>query len=476
MSESSFTLVTYSKGGFRGGRSFERGSFTIRGGRGGYNGALRDRGHGHGGGRGGLTKGRDGTYYNDVVFDPHREEKLALYKIPHDRNMDEGLLTDRPLETLSRPQTEAAATEDEVDIQNMTFLGSYNWVDSEEPTIIVPGSAPQWADRKAPFTLAPDEGLRFLDQNDFRMPSSTLLPLLLAVDEMGKEVEWPKIDFVTDRNGLRKLMRWIDHEPKAEDFRINFELAGERTVLFNRWEPNTKDLAGNGKTFGLAFEREMTKATPECEDSLVHYRVIKYDLFGLNVVVRYKIDAYLPTEKSHATPASASTPDDLADSLATLNVNSIALSAEQESSHPQRSPSQSPLRIVRGGSGVPQDSIIELTTRSVYWIDQINWSDVYLRLYLSQTPYFYLGVHTRGAFSEIRKSELMGSEMEAQRKATKASLGKLRDVLKVIQETALAHKDKRLALICKGGELEVYECTSEASCLPDDVRQRFVAT
>ncbi|TFY74199.1 hypothetical protein EWM64_g9814 [Hericium alpestre] len=464
----------------RGGRSFDRGA--GRGRSGGMDGPAR--------GRGGPPFGGDRGGYVGVL------PELALYKLPRDRNIDEGLLTVWPLEMLSRPETEAAAADDEVDIQNTTYLGSYNWVESDEPTIIVPGKYyAQWADRELPFTIAPDEGLRFVDYNSFRMPGSALLPLLLAVDEMGKPIEWPTVDFVADRNSLRKIMGWIDHGSEAKDFRINFELAGERTVLLNRWEPNARDLAGNGKTFGLGFERETTKAAPECEDGPVHHRVIKYvsyllslyarsddnayqDLFGLNMVVRHKVDAYLSTdaEKSDTALASAPTPDDLADSLATLNVNPIVVSAEPESSHPQRNPSQSPLRIIRGGSEVPQDSIIELTTRSVYYIDQIDWSDVYPQLYFSQTLHFYLGVHTRGAFSEIRKSELMSAEMEAQRKAMKASLRKFRDVLKVIQETALAHKDKHLALICKGGELEVYECTTEESCLPDDVRRRFVAT
>ena len=114
------------------------------------------------------------------------------------------------------------------------------------------------------------------------MPQATLLPLITAVNKRaeGKEgkFDWASVDFVTDRNGLRKLMRWIGGGD-VRDFRIDLQLAGEKTVLFNRWEKRTRE-SFDGRTFGFSFEKASTEVAPGCRDSTGHHRIISY--VGLN--------------------------------------------------------------------------------------------------------------------------------------------------------------------------------------------------
>jgi hypothetical protein len=119
----------------------------------------------------------------------------------------------------------------------------------------------------------------FSDQNGFKMPSSVLLPLITAVDKIQEDdnkpdFDWASVDFVTDRNGLRKLLRWIDGTA-TRSFRIDMQLAGKRSVLLNRWERRNRE-RGSGFTYGFNFEEASTKAAKGCEESTGHHRIVKY--------------------------------------------------------------------------------------------------------------------------------------------------------------------------------------------------------
>lgn len=118
------------------------------------------------------------------------------------------------------------------------------------------------------------------------MGSRPLLPLIRAVQDVesqsGAKVEdkfdWSSVDFVTDRNGLRKLLRWIvavSRDP-PRDFRIDLQLAGSKTVLMSRWEQITKEQPGTRRSYGFNFEEVMTVPSPGCESGTGHHRIITY--------------------------------------------------------------------------------------------------------------------------------------------------------------------------------------------------------
>jgi len=100
------------------------------------------------------------------------------------------------LQILSIPAADPAV--EQVEISDLQYVGSYNWVESTSPTIIVPGkhlclepllmnlrfvgSPREWLDKPTPYQVHADDGVSFCDQNGFRCPSSVLLPLLTAVE------------------------------------------------------------------------------------------------------------------------------------------------------------------------------------------------------------------------------------------------------------------------------------------------------
>jgi hypothetical protein len=112
------------------------------------------------------------------------------------------------------------------------------------------------------------------------MSEYPLLPLFVAADAIHDNkkapVDWPAVDVVTDRNALRKLMRWLNPSEGKEvrDFRIDVELIGNKTVVLNRWEPRLREPPLN-KSYGFAFEAATSRASPGCP-GLDHYRAITY--------------------------------------------------------------------------------------------------------------------------------------------------------------------------------------------------------
>lgn len=197
----------------------------------------------------------------------------------------------------------------------------------------------------------------------------------------------------------------------------------------------------------------------------------------MKMVVRFEVDACLPTPRATTTAkqavtapsrsSSAQSPDDLADALAGLNIISSLPDVDDTSSSPDAKPRSSSIKIIHGGTEVPQESIMELATRSQYFIHEINWGEIFPQLFLSNTPHFYLGVHNRGRFDEIRKMELSGDELGSQREEAEVNFRKLGKALSTIQEIVQKYgKERRVSLVCESGTLKVYERVGRKSCLP----------
>lgn len=189
---------------------------------------------------------------------------------------------------------------EEIVAKDVRYIASYSWLDSKEPTIIVPGevavhhryvsltelvsgSPRVWRNRPLPYTVTADGGTTCIYLNGERVPSSPLLPMFRAIetiqeDPAREKLDWSTVDFVTDRNNLRKLLGWIDPDlTVAEEFRIDLQLCGIGTVLMQRYEPrmmfNTEQSG-----FGDTFEIESTRAAPGCEEGALggHHRIITY--------------------------------------------------------------------------------------------------------------------------------------------------------------------------------------------------------
>jgi len=354
-------------------------------------------------------------------------------------------------------------------VKDLEYIGSYNWVESTKPTIIVPGSPPEWRNEATPYKVKPDSGVVFVDQNGFRLPNAILLPLIRAVEIVNIDFDWSTVDFVTDRNGLRKLLRWIG-TPDPKEFRIDTQLAGTHTVLFNRWEKRTRETIGDKiySTYGFSFEKASTQPAPGCEDSTGHHRIVKYDFDGITMVVRFEVDACIPPSSGKRQVALISNVDDLVDALANTSLSSTSNIKGKTSEDVHG------LRIRQAGSHVPQSNIVELTSRSTKRLSTFDWSETYPQLFLSQTPHLFLAVHNNGEFHTVDKRKLGYLNLKGEEEKAQTALWKLRQALGTIKDIVVEHgKSGRLSLVCQRGELEVYERSSEVSCLPEDILKNF---
>ncbi|KZT12263.1 uncharacterized protein LAESUDRAFT_809076 [Laetiporus sulphureus 93-53] len=416
----------------------------------------------------GYRRGRGGYIGGDGR---PRPTTIATNGLPPDRELDDGL-EKKPIKTLSKPTDSSGK---DIVIKQLEYLGSYNWTNETKPTILVPGSPAQWRDRCLPYRVQPDSGIKFVDQNGYRMPSSTLYPLFRAVDimteENGNSIDWRSVDFITDRNGLRKLLRWInDTDGSAKEFRIDTQLAGTRTVLLNRWEKRTRE-AGNPQwtTYGFSFERASTNKVKGCERGTGHHRVVKYDFDGLTLVVRFEVDAFIATSPSRGVVSSSSNIDSLSDMLSGLNVATATSDSMVDSTA-----STAELDVIRTGSEVPHSSLIEMTTRSRRNAENYDWGDAYPQLYLSQTRNHYLAVHNRGEFETITKRAVDDAEMKRFDRSAQNGFKKLRRVLETIQELVVEHGQRgRLSLVHRDGQLQVFDRIKRDGCLPEDMLRCF---
>jgi len=292
---------------------------------------------------------------------------------------------------------------------------------------------------------------------------------------------------------------------------------GSKTIVLSRWddgssnfrqldadspskEPVTsksRELTG-GRNFGFAFEAAMCRAAQGCPIS-DHYRVITYvrchphtdrkleraydswggqDMLDMKMVVHFEVDACLPTEDPGTKLATETGPtpagDSLADALGGITLSSAA------------SPSSSPttIPVLRAGTHIPQDALLELATRKASSVKYLDWNELYPQLALAQVPTLRLGVHERSRVTELHEWQIVDTgvgassppDLTAQRRETAAQIVRLAHVLEKVQELAVSRAPGPagcFSLVCQNGELHVYGRPGARSCLPSDVKARF---
>jgi len=306
------------------------------------------------------------------------------------------------------------------------------------------------------------------------MPKTPFLPLIAAVTtrtETGghSPFDWAGLDFITDRNALRKLVRWVKGGTDIKDFRIDLELAGEKTVLMNRWEKRTTEYF-NGRSFGFNFEKATTNAHRDCREGTGHHRIVTYDLNGIKMVVRFEVDACIPqsTAPAGSAPVGPSQSADIDDLIAGL------ASAQLGDTTPDSNELFPGLKVVQGGYEVKEADVMELSTRAERWIASYDFTELYPQLFFSQTAHHIMGLHDRGNFKTIQKRALKGPDLQKINTQMQSHFRAVRKALEEIQDLVVDFGEGgRLSLVCQGGVLRVYARTGDDRCLPDHLLELF---
>ena len=152
-----------------------------------------------------------------------------------------------------------------MEINNFQFLASFNWIESDKPTIVFPGKREGRAESKhqaltypsgmpavwdPPLETRrlPQDNVRcFRDANAARHPSHPMEPAVKAVIAQVPHLKTDQFDIFGCTSTMGSLMRFLKNHDKP--FRFTVEAVG-RTVFFVRRENAPGELIPGPKGFG----------------------------------------------------------------------------------------------------------------------------------------------------------------------------------------------------------------------------------
>lgn len=376
---------------------------------------------------------------------------------PNDIFLVDGL--EGPVETLA--PSAATHSSSGVLLRDVKPIASYSWIDEPAPCIAVPGYPRIW--RNTTVTTVPaDSGDHHVDCNTaFMGDRSPLIPIFAAIDSMHIDFRYRELDLITDRNSLRKLLRCIDQQ-YDKTFRIDVDLLG-KTCLLTRCEETLTDTINEFRGYGHEYELAATKPCQGSEKEISHYRIISYHFGRFRVLLRSAVDAC-------AEPAGEG--NSFLTSFSARGIRTReALQLTNDLAYSSRFGIK--VKLTSPRSVLPQSSVIEIKTRAAH--RELDWTEVYPQLYLSQTPCLYLAKHLRGRFGRVAKVQINSRGMTARAREAEAAMVKLEALLGDILRAVRDHGEGvPLSLVYRAGELQLYK-RSEGTRQPfgKDIMRKF---
>ncbi|EGP86996.1 uncharacterized protein MYCGRDRAFT_92938 [Zymoseptoria tritici IPO323] len=200
------------------------------------------------------------------------------------------------------------------------------------------------------------------------IPKHPIEPAVRAVLSQNPDFIPDEIDLFACGSTMGHLLRFARKSDKK--FRFVVEVV-DGTVFFIRREnsPDEKipDLRGYGHTMPEAY----TTLDSCIRGSVSHQRMIRYEIGGIECVVRCESDGYLADKGTASTTANV-----CAGKFETL-------------------------QMLAGGKVVPQAAIFDIKTRSVRKKGENILAAEITRLWLRQIPNFIMAYHRSGVFEDI---------------------------------------------------------------------------
>lgn len=137
-----------------------------------------------------------------------------------------------------------------------------------------------------------------------------------------------------------------------------------------------------------------------------HQRLVNYDFAGMNCLVRFEVDGFLPdlipedlkVQKDHTSETGDVKVDDLLSSIQGVMISSVH-SATKDAEVKK-------LKVSKRGHYIPQRAVFDLKTRSVKRMDVQTVEEELPRLWIRQIPNFVLAYHKFGKFNDIRVKDV----------------------------------------------------------------------
>lgn len=266
-------------------------------------------------------------------------------------------------------------------------------------------------------------------------------PAVQAILQLNPKPTSKKVDVVACGSTLGNLLRLVRGEDRS--FRMLVENVDGVVHLIRR-ENSPQEVIDGVRGYGHTFPEAYTSWDPAIRGSTSHQRIVRYTFGGLNYIVRYEGDGYLPDKLKKAPKSSKPYGEKEANNFEDLVASLVDSSLQQEV--PQLS---SNLQVEQGGFDVPQSAVFDLKTRAAFKKGWDIVSEELPRMWVAQIPYFVLAYHTRGTFDDIEIIDV-SSKMQEWEKSMSKELSKLAALVHHIVETVRRNPEVRLEL-CREG-------------------------
>ncbi|KAI0888620.1 uncharacterized protein GGS22DRAFT_151983 [Annulohypoxylon maeteangense] len=260
-------------------------------------------------------------------------------------------------------------------ITDCKYVASYSLVDSSSPRIILPGQPAFWEPPSLPSQLPRDSDKYFRDQNGARFPEYPMQPSVQSIFALNEGFDSENVDIMCCASSLGNILRFIRSVDAT--FRFDVEMIGNTLFLIS----NSRDQVIPGvHGHGMTFLENFTTYPADLKESKSHQRIISYSFGGLKFLVRFECDGHLGDSKDTSTATDG------------LNVS--------------QTPVPDSIAVEAAGVAVPQNSIIEIKTRSQRQGQEIEMNEHYPRLWLRQIPNFIVAYHIKGSFEDVQNKNV----------------------------------------------------------------------
>lgn len=300
-----------------------------------------------------------------------------------------------------------------------------------------------WTPLSKATQLQQDAGEYYRDSNSARHPSYPLEPVIQAILSENPDFSLKDVDIIACGSTLGNLLRFVRHDQGS--FRMLVEVVGN-TVFFSRRLTSPTEKIPEVFGYGHSFPEAYTTWSKNVRGCQSHQRVMNYQLAGMNCLVRFEADGYLPdlvpqdleTERN-STSEAGDTAEDLLSSMQSTTIGGFKPSTADEDVKPQR------IEVVKKGRHIPQDGIFDLKTRSVKKIDLDILSTEIPRLWIRQIPNFVVAYHVRGKFNDIRVQDVR-EDLRTWEESQKPALIRFAGLLQMVVAFARSAENGRIEI------------------------------
>ena len=293
-------------------------------------------------------------------------------------------------------------------------------------------------------------------------------PAVQAIYASQPDFPTTSIDLFACGSTLGNLLRFVRKVDKS--FRILVEAVGD-TVFFVRRENSPTELIPGVTGFGHTFPEAYTTWEAEVKRSVSHQRIIRYELGGLDCIVRFEADGYHKDLVSRGSEVGQQVNPPKADTSKDTLASALFNSAIDDHL-PTR---DKPLNVIHGGQEILLAAVFDLKTRSIRKKDQDTLGEELPRLWLAQLSNFILAYHTSGIFEEIQILDVH-HDVEDWERENKDTIRRFAVLLRKIVAFARSTTDRKIEVrSSEVNVLELREQTGDArQTLPAVVEARWI--